>query len=200
MKVAEFATRIGWWISIVPAHSTPKHEPRAFSSFKEELQFSPDGVKRASDVIDEILERKQRDLNVYDSEIYLQDIKRYIGGLPTLWRSRNGGLCDSPVSYFAVLPNGSFAPCCDWRLSETHLVNKDQFVQKYINQTLHRKSLSIVSNCSGCMYGSYPEITTALRFGSVAFERLRIFLDQRKYEIQKTSETELMDLAREINS
>jgi hypothetical protein len=50
------------------------------------------------------------------------------------------------------------------------------------------------------MYGSYPEITTALRFGSVAFERLRIFLDQRKYEIQKTSETELMDLAREINS
>src|SRR6185503_2951970 len=113
---------------------------------------------------------------LYDSDQYLDDIKLFAAETPTTWRQKNGGVCDSPNLYFAVLPNGDFAPCCDHRIpSKIHTYDKN-FPQIYRSRVFREEVLKITKPCSGCMYGSYPEMTIAMRYLAAKWERIKLFL------------------------
>ncbi len=47
---------------------------------------------------------------LFDSDQYLDDIKRFVRAESITWRSHNNNVCDTPNLYFALLPNGEFAP------------------------------------------------------------------------------------------
>ncbi len=196
--VIKFATEIGWWVSLVPAHSTPRHEPRAFSSFSSELEFPEETWPKVLEVLNEVKKLKKAGYNVYDSDIYLDDMYRFITKQPTKWRDRNNGVCDAPTSYFAVTPNGEMAVCCDWRLQKAFPLYSDGFVDQYRRKTMFPMAREIAKACSGCMYGSYPEITTTLRFGAAAMERVGIFFDESQVQIQQKSVSQLQEIARKI--
>lgn len=199
-KVIRFATKIGWWVSLVPAHSTSKHEARAFSTFDRNLDFAPAQYDEVRRVLQEVKLMKKRGYNVYDSDVYLDDIYRFVTKQPTKWRSRNNGTCDSPTSYFAVTPNGEMAVCCDWRTPSKYPVQDLNFPSRYKSQEMFPEIQEIAKNCSGCMYGSYPEITTSIRFFGAALERFKIFIAESRTEIVPHTPDELFELAREIAS
>jgi MoaA/NifB/PqqE/SkfB family radical SAM enzyme len=199
-KVIRFATKIGWWVSLVPAHSTPKHEARAFSTFDRNLDFAPTQYGEVRKVLQEVKLMKKSGYNVYDSDVYLDDIYRFVTKQPTKWRSRNNGTCDSPTSYFAVTPNGEMAVCCDWRTPNKYPVQDLNFPTRYKSQEMFPEINQIAKSCSGCMYGSYPEITTSIRFFGAALERFKIFIAESRTEIVPHTPDELFELAREIVS
>lgn len=196
--VIKFATKIGWWVSLVPAHSTPKHEPRSFSTFDKSLEFKPEQYGEVEELLSEVKKMKKDGFNVYDSDVYLDDILRFIKKEPTTWRNRNNGVCDSPRSYFAITPNGEMAVCCDWRLTKSYPVQDLGFPQRYKEKEMFQEIHAITKSCSGCMYGSYPEITTSIRFFGAALERFKIFIAESRTSITPFSPEELVELAKNL--
>lgn len=200
-SVIRFATEIGWWVSLVPAHQTPVSEPRSFSTFDPALKFKPEEYPAVKIVLDGVKRLRESGLNVYDSDEYLDDIYRFITGEPIQWRRRNAGVCDSPNLYFAVQPNGDMAVCCDYRLPESYPVYHSDFPAWYRSLRLRSQADAVARRCSGCMYGSFPEISISARFFVPMFRRAKLFLGESGYrQLKRYSAEQMMELAQDIAS
>ena len=165
-KVIQFGTAIGWYTSLVPIHTTIQSQPRGFRSFDRDLQFKSNEIDAVVTVIERVRAMRNEGYLLYDSDQYLDDIINFVSGNPVTWRDRNNGHCDSPNLYFAVLPNGEVAPCCDHRMTSPLFAFSDDFVQKYRSNSWRNEVFKITGSCEGCMYGSYPEMTISMRFNS----------------------------------
>jgi MoaA/NifB/PqqE/SkfB family radical SAM enzyme len=198
--VIEFATAIGWGVSLVPVHVTSPDTPRGFRAFDDDgiCQIPAEDLPIVRRVIDRVKELKRQGRNVYDSDVYLEDIYRFIAGEPTKWRDRNGGVCDSPRLYFAIAPNGNLKPCCDFRLPKTVPVYSEDFPAMYRDGSVESLALPITSACEGCMYGSYPEVTISSRFLRPALERI-MFFSKRPTRLKPLSYERMREIAVEIS-
>ena len=199
IPIIKFATRIGWWVSLAPAHQTPVHEPRSFATYDPSMVFSEDQYPLVREVLDQVKMMKKQGFNLYDSDEYLEDIYRYITKSPIKWRRRNAKSCDAPNLYFAIQPNGDMAVCCDYRLSERVLTYADDFADKYRERTMFGEAKAITNACSGCMYGSFPEISISARYFKPMIERAFLFFNptDRGGLVPMTTD-ELIELATEL--
>ena len=196
--VIRFATEIGWWVSLVPAHVTEIHNPRSFSTFNNQMRFTEVDRNEALETLDQVLEMKRSGFNVYDSDQFIYDMKNYISEKPLTWRDRNNGSCDAGDLYMAVLPDGTLAPCCDWRLESLVEVGNHDFVGKFRNREFAQEIKAIAKECTGCLYGSYPEITISARYIKASMERIRLFSKEKTNEILVASPDALESLATKI--
>lgn len=197
-SVIRFATEIGWWVSLVPAHVTEIHNPRSFSTFNKDMIFPPEARTAAEDVLDHVIEMKHAGYNVYDSDQFLLDMKNFVTGRPTTWRNRNGGVCDAGELYMAVLPDGTLAPCCDWRLEQNVHVTDSNFVSAFRAREYSDEIKTIATRCNGCLYGSYPEITISARFMAAALERVGLFVKENRNQIKVLTPDEIQQVASKI--
>ncbi|GAB1488565.1 hypothetical protein MASR2M8_10100 [Opitutaceae bacterium] len=174
--VIRFGTEISWFTSLVPIHVTTFDKPMNFRTFDQTKRWKKDELPYVDRLVERVRAMRKEGYLLYDSDQYLDDIKRFAAETPTTWRQKNDGVCDSPNLYFAVLPNGDFAPCCDHRIS-SHIHTYDaKFPEIYRNKVFRDEVLKTTRACSGCMYGSYPEMTIAMRYLKAKFERVRTFL------------------------
>jgi MoaA/NifB/PqqE/SkfB family radical SAM enzyme len=200
-SVIEFATAIGWWVSLVPVHATEPGEPRSFGTYDSTLRFPKEMHARVNEVLEETKRLRNAGYNLYDSDEYLDDIYRFIVGEPLQWRRRNGGVCDAPNLYFAVQPNGDMAVCCDYRLPQSYPVYDPKFPEMYRDLTLRAQAYSVAKRCTGCMYGSFPEITISSRFFIPMMARAKLFLahgDHRR--LRRLSVEQMIEAAQDIAS
>lgn len=199
-SVIRFATEIGWWVSLVPAHQTSPNEPRSFSTFDSALQFQRSQFTRVREVLEDVKRlRDEQGMNVYDSDEYLEDIYRFIAGEPVRWRRRNGGKCDAPNLYFAIQPNGDMAVCCDYRMPRAYPVYDERFPEWYRGTTLRSEATAIASSCSGCMYGSFPEISISARYFVPMWRRARLFLSGGTHRrLKRYTAAQMTDIASDI--
>ncbi len=174
--VIRFGTEIGWYTSLVPVHVTTFDRPMNFRTFDQSKRWRPEELPAVDAVVERVRALRRAGALLYDSDQYLDDIKRFAAGQPTTWRDRNGGVCDSPNLYFAVLPNGDFAPCCDHRIGRAVSCAAPDFPRIYRERVFRQAVREVTAACSGCMYGSYPEMSIAMRFLKAKFERLKLFL------------------------
>jgi len=200
IDVIRFGTAISWYTSLVPIHVTKRSIPRGFRTHDQSIGFKEKQFQLASNLIDQVSKMKEDGYLLYDSDQYLDDIKKFIRGEPTSWRDNNKGVCDSPNLYFAVLPNGDYAPCCDHRFNSKIKVYDPDFPKIYKSKTFRKNNYNIVKSCEGCMYGSYPEMTIAMRFFMAKIQRLKIFFskptDKSKWPIDSE---EIKLIIEEIN-
>jgi len=174
--VIRFGTEISWFSSIVPIHITSFDKPMSFRTFDQTKKWGKSEIPYVWRLIEKIRQMKNEGYLLYDSDQYLDDIKLFAAGSPTSWREKNRGVCDSPNLYFAVLPNGDFAPCCDHRLGASIPVYHNDFPKIYFSKTFRQDVLQFTNPCSGCMYGSYPEMTISMRNLRAKFERICTFI------------------------
>lgn len=175
-SVIRFGSAVSWFTSLVPIHVTENVKPMNFRTFDRSLRFTPTDCDKVDAVIERVRGMRKDGFLLYDSDQYLDDIKRFVRGDATTWRSKHDGVCDSPNLYFAVLPNGDFAPCCDHRLQASYPTYDDTFPEVFRSKLFRGQVREITARCSGCMYGSYPEMTIAMRFLAATFERMKLFL------------------------
>lgn len=198
-SVIKFASRIGWWVSLVPAHQTATSEPRSFSTFDSSLLFTKEQYPRIKQVLEEVKTLRNQGYNVYDSDEYLDDIYRFLSRQPITWRRRNGGVCDSPNLYFAIQPNGDMAVCCDYRLPQSYPVYDPEFPQLYRTELIRNQVNAVTKVCTGCMYGSFPEISISARFFIPMLRRARLFMiDGMDRQLKRLSKQDIMDIANDI--
>ena len=70
--------------------------------------FDAEGVERVHDLIARLKQRKKKGDPLFDSNDYLDSICHFVKHGTPSWRKR--GVCDTPNLYFAILPDGRFAP------------------------------------------------------------------------------------------
>jgi MoaA/NifB/PqqE/SkfB family radical SAM enzyme len=175
--VIRFGTAVGWFTSLVPIHVTTHDKPMSFRTFDQTKRWRPEEWPVVESLIERVRKMRQEGYWLYDSDQYLDDIVRFVKEEPTTWRSKNGGVCDSPNLYFAILPNGAFAPCCDHRLKGEPVFAFDRsFPHTYQQRAFRERVSEVVRPCSGCMYGSYPEMTISMRYLAAKWERVKLFL------------------------
>ncbi len=197
--VLEFADAIGWGVSLVPAHHAPPESPRGFRMFAGDapLAFPPALFPVVEEVLGRLRDMKRDGFPLYDSDLYLDDIVRFLTGRPLTWRDRSGGVCDSPNAYFAIEPDGSISPCCDYKLDRSYPAYHPDFPRWFRSGEIHERVFAFTRACSGCMYGSYPEITVTLRSLRDIAARFLYFNGRRKPLVPSSPE-ELLALARRI--
>jgi len=197
--VIEFATKIGWGVSLVPAHVSDPSKPKGFRTFDDDrvCTFKKQDYPHVKRVLEDVKALRNSGFNVYDSDEYLDDIYRFITGEPLHWRSRNHNVCDSPNLYFAIEPNGDISPCCDFKLNESFPTYHEDFPKLFFSGTIHESVYKFTKNCSGCMYGSYPEITVTARYLNTFFKRL-VYFNAPKKPLSKLSSEEMKKVAKEI--
>lgn len=201
LDVVEFATEIGWWVSLVPVHTAVPLSPRGFRSFDETgvCRFSESDLHAIGPLMNALKKLRNTGYNVYDSDEYLDDILRFVEGKPTRWRRRNGGVCDSPNLYFAIEPNGNLRPCCDYRLKKQYPVYDPSFPQWFFSGEIHEHVYEYTSQCRGCMYGSYPEISITARYLAPLVQRFLFFNYRTSPRLKKLSTGELREVAQKIH-
>lgn len=196
--VIRFGTEVSWFTSLVPVHVSNQSHPMGFRTFDQNLRFRPNEYQEVFELIERVRSMRKDGFLLYDSDQYLDDIKRFIADEPTKWRSKNKGVCDSPNLYFALLPNADFAPCCDHRIPNSYSAYEDDFV-KTINSPLFRDEVaSVTSKCGGCMYGSYPEMTIAMRFMAAKLQRTKTFVTSPPPKKWPFSYEELLEIAENV--
>jgi MoaA/NifB/PqqE/SkfB family radical SAM enzyme len=173
--VIKFGSRIGWYSSVVPVHTTDYNHPRGFRTFNSSQNFLPGEYPAIDELLRRIKQLRNDGYLLYDSDQYLDDISRFVKGEETTWRSKNKGVCDSPNLYFAILPNGDLAPCCDYRMVNPIQTQSKDFVKQYKSATTRDEIFGIVSKCPSCMYGSYPEMSISMRFYAAKLQRIQTF-------------------------
>lgn len=200
VDVAEFASQIGWWISLVPVHVTSENVPRGFRCFSQDSAcvFQESDYSKVHRVIEELKKRRQKGFNLYDADEYLEDVERFICKRPVRWRRKNFGLCDSPSLYFAIDPSGNMQPCCDYRLEKSFPVYDKMFPEWFRSGIIHDYVTAITQHCDGCMYGSYPEITVSARYLPEMIRRTRFFNFQTIGTLKPLSEEQLREKAAHI--
>lgn len=198
--VIRFGTEISWFTSLVPIHTTTHDNPMNFRSFDTSLDFRPHEYSTVDQLVEEVRSMRKEGYLLYDSDQYLDDIKRFVRKDPTTWRSKNGGVCDSPNLYFAVLPNGDFAPCCDHRIASRFSTYDKKFPRTYRDKAFRSEVRKTTSSCSGCMYGSYPEMTISMRYWRAKFERVGLFLSNPPEKKWPISYERMLEIAEKIRT
>jgi len=198
--VIAFGTATSWFTSLVPAHVSDFAHPQGFRTFDSELRFRPDEYDSVDLLIERVRSMRKEGFLLYDSDQYLDDIKRFIRGNPTTWRKKNNNVCDSPNLYFALLPNAELAPCCDFRTQFSYPAYNEDFPKIYKSKALRDDVYKITSACNGCLYGSYPEMSIAMRFMSAKIDRVKTFLTAPPPKNWPHSYEDLLDIAEKIRN
>ncbi len=179
-NIIRFATRIGWHVSLVPAHIADPAEAFNFRSYDREMVFPASFYPLVDEVLAECLQLKKAGFHLYDSAEYIEDVRRFIRGEGIRWRRRNDERCDSPELYFAIRPNGDMEVCCDHILAQSYPVWHDDFPRWYRDGTVAAEVHPITRRCTGCMYGSFPEISITAHYPMTTVERAGVFFSRAR--------------------
>jgi MoaA/NifB/PqqE/SkfB family radical SAM enzyme len=199
--VVEFATAIGWGVSLVPVHTTTPDRPRSFRTFDDPavVTFSPDAYPGVARVLERLKQMRRDGYLLYDSDEYLDDVYRFIAGAPLQWRRRNHDVCDSPNLYFAIAPNGNVKACVDFELDEPFPVQHPEFPKWWRDGRVHREVYRYTRVCDGCMYGSYPEISVSLRYLKPLWQRF-LYFNVSPPRLQRLTAEQMKKLAADIHA
>jgi len=175
--ILEFATEIGWDLSLVPVHIADSAEEMGFRSYDRDFIFAKSDMEDLERLVETLIDMKRQGYQLFDSERFLWSSVEFLRtGTPT-WR--HNGVCDSPNLYFAIRPNGDFSTCCDYTLDHPPSLLDPEFPRMYRDGTVKSAAKSTVESCAGCHYGSYPEVTISVRDRKAFLERARTSLSRR---------------------
>lgn len=195
-SLLDFASRIGWWLSLVPAHITEPGHSMNFRGSDINFQFSKNDYQKVQRLIANLKRKKREGFPIFDSDDYLDSIVKFISTGTPNWR--HNGICDSPNLYFAILPDGQFAPCCDFRLNDAPFVYDPDFPHIYRSLKFREKVKMITQSCPGCNFGSFPEMTLSARSSKTLYDRIKLQARVKMQGIKPISESEIFSMAEDI--
>ena len=196
--VVRFGSAISWFSSLVPVHVSDYAHPKGFRTFDQSLRFRKNELPIVDSVLDRVRQMRKEGFLLFDSDQYLDDIKRFVRDEPITWRKHNNNVCDTPNLYFALLPNGEFAPCCDHRLGNSYPAYDSNCPKMYRDKVWREEVAQVTRACSGCMYGSYPEMTISMRFLAAKLQRVGTFLTSPPVKNWPLSYEQLLTLAEKV--
>lgn len=199
--ILEFANKIGWWLSLVPAHISERDynlKTENFRGYDKTFVFCEEDYHKLKNLIERLKSMKKNGYNLFDSNDYLDSIYHFVTiGNPN-WRKNN--ICDTPNLYFAILPDGRFAPCCDFRLKRDIYLYDKNFPKIYKSKEFRSEVKEIAKKCRGCNFGSFPEMTLSARSFNTIKERIFLQLKAKSRGLKPIDENRIFEIIEEIKS
>ena len=184
--ILELATYLGWYMSLVPAHITDLEQPMNFRGVDDQFKFNfPDDKPLLLELEKRLHGMKKEGFMIFDSDAYLDSVFYFLENNRPNWRKND--VCDSPNLYFAVLPNADFAVCCDHRYKDRLSLASDGFADFYKSKEFKENVLKTTTSCSGCNFGSYPEVSLSVRSPSAFLDRVKKVLFSKNQKVPKRS-------------
>lgn len=194
--IVKFATRIGWYVSLVPVHISQEDNVYKFRGNDGAFAISTNQNGKVDNLFHTLSAMKRSGYHVFDSDAFLRSSLHFIKHRTPSWR--NHGVCDSPNLYFVILPNGDFSVCCDQRFPEKISLLDDRFPSLFFDSKFRKQVFEITSNCTGCQYGSYPEMSLMVRDARSIMERITLAHKVEKTPTRAFSYEELLDIIDEL--
>lgn len=194
--ILDFATQIGWWLSLVPVHITGTGHPLNFRGYDESFKLKEEDMPKVEGLIARLKKKKKQGYLLFDSDDYLDSVYHFIRTGQPDWRHK--GLCDTPNLYFAILPDGRFAPCCDHRLDEAIYLYDEEFPKIFRSREFREKVKAIAKKCPGCNFGSFPEMTLSARSFATIRERIFLQLKAQSIGVKPMEEDRIFSLISDI--
>ncbi|OGX15642.1 MAG: hypothetical protein A2166_02610 [Omnitrophica WOR_2 bacterium RBG_13_41_10] len=191
-KLIEFATRIGFYISLIPVHISGSNDKFIVRKDAPDFRFNTQEYEVLDRIYAKIVEMKREGFNVYNSYRFLSESKEFLKSGQVNWH------CDSPFLYFSISPAGNFLPCVDIPTSISML--EDDFVQKFRSKEFINSIRDMVNKCSGCMYGCYPEVTYFCNDVKVFMERAMDGIRMQNSRRKPYEYNELLGIIEEIKA
>lgn len=193
----EFATFMGWYSNVGPVHITSAENPMNFRGVDTDMRFRfPEDKPALDQLMKTMLKMKKNGFNLFAGETFIKSAFNFLETNKPSWRKN--GVCDSPDLYFAVLPNGDYAVCCDHRFKGPLSTADPDFPKKFYSKEVHKKTRATAKACSGCNYGSYAEVTMSVRDFPTFQERLFQTFFQKKIAVPNHSLNDVMNKIAEI--
>lgn len=182
--ILEFAKKIGWFVSLVPVHISSPDTPMGFRSYDNDFNFDKSLFHELDLLENHLMKLKSEGAPLFDSELFIKSSISFLKGNQPTWRHK--GKCDSPNLYFAIRPNGDFSTCCDYILKDAPSLINPNFSDTYLSGKISNRPdvNQIVTNCSGCHYGSYPEVSISVRDHKAFIERVLLVLKSGKNRLK----------------
>lgn len=199
--ILDFATKIGWWLSLVPAHISDRKETLKIENFRgydETFLFNENDYPKLKVLIERLKSKKKEGYNLFDSDDYLDSIYYFVTTGSPNWRKNN--ICDTPNLYFAILPDGRFAPCCDFRLKRDIYLYDKNFPEIYKSKEFRSEVKEIAKKCRGCNFGSFPEMTLSARSFNTIKERIILQLKAKSKGLKPIDEKRIFEIIEEIRN
>jgi len=198
--ILEFATAIGWYVSLVPVHITTEDAPLGFRSYDDLFKFEQTDFSELEKVLQRVLQMKKDGALLFDSERFIWSAFHFLQTNQPTWRKND--VCDAPDLYFAVRPNGDFAVCCDHNIAENPpSLLAPTFVDDFKAGVLRKRCEPYTHGCTGCHYGSYPEVTISVRDPRALLERIRLSFSMEKSPILRDfNEGRFFELIQEVRA
>lgn len=196
-SILKLATRIGWYLSLVPVHITRFEKPMPYQSYDTTFKVEDADHSELDTVFNRLIEMKKEGYKLFDSIPYLESSLSFMKYGKVTWRKNS--VCDSPDLYFKIRPNGDFAVCADHKLKgrQVSLMDPD-FPKIYRSREFRERVYVTTRACNGCQYGSYPEMTLSARSPGAVFERLRLLIKAKKDGIIPHTYDEIIKIINEI--
>jgi MoaA/NifB/PqqE/SkfB family radical SAM enzyme len=197
--LAELATYLGWYQSLVPVHITPMEIPLNFRGTDGHFKFNMPEDKPLLEALRlKLHAMKKEGYRIFDSDAYLDSTINFLQDNAPKWRKN--GVCDSPSLYFAILPNGDFAVCCDHRFSGKVSVAQDNFPRLYKSAEFRDEVFGIAKACPGCNFGSYPEVTLSVRDPLAFIARAKTVLFSKYQPVPNLKLTEVYEFIEHLRN
>jgi MoaA/NifB/PqqE/SkfB family radical SAM enzyme len=197
-KLVEFASRIGWFISLVPVHIRSENKSLDFRGTDTSFSFLPEDIPELERMFIRLHQMKKQGYLLFDSDVYLDSALHFIKSGQPDWRKKD--VCDSPNLYFAIMPDGEFAVCCDYRYTPRVSVADDRFPAIYRSTDFQKRVKEFVRSCSGCQFGSYPEMSIAVHYPWETLTRAIMLLRLDTLPFRKEfTKPELMEIIRQLS-
>ncbi len=197
--LVELSTYMGWYLSMVPVHITNLENPLNFRGVDDQFRFKmPEDKPLLANLRTALHEMKQQGFQIFDSDAYLDSSFYFLEHNRPNWRKDD--VCDSPSLYFAVLPNGDFAVCCDQRYQGRVSVADPDFPMRYRDEEFRKAVLKVATACPGCNFGSYPEITLSVRDRNAFMSRVRTVFFSRFRKVPRRSLGEVYEYILHLKS
>ncbi len=198
-SILKLANRIGWYVSLVPVHITSQEKPMPYRSYDTTFEIQQEDHSELDSVFKKLIEMKKSGYKLFDSIPYLESALNFMKYKKVTWRRKD--VCDSPDLYFKIRPNGDFAICADHQLpgEQVSLMDPD-FPRIYRSKVFKERVYTVTRICSGCQYGSYPEMTLSVRSPRVIFERLKLFMNVKRQGIIPLRYNEVIKIINEIKA
>lgn len=164
-QIVEFVTKIGFYSSLIPVHLSLEGDNDFIVRAKgEDFRFSAEDFAVIDRAYQEVIRMKKKGYHVHNSFRFLKESQDFLKYGRTTWR------CDSPDLYFSISPQGYFLPCVDLKGDKSML--SDDFIEAFGLSSFKEKIRHAVTNCPGCFYACYPEVSYFCRDPKTTLERL----------------------------
>lgn len=167
-ELVKFISGLGAYCTLAPVVLGNKDETPLFKGLDRSFFFDEEDKKLAARVYADLLSLKAQGYKILNSTRFLKDSEKYIYTGNMQWQ------CDAGRLYLEIFPDGEVGGCNEIGVGKNILDGK--FEEHFRTRQYTKRIEELRSQCPGCMYPIFREVSYHFNYSGVLMERIGQFI------------------------